>query len=98
MGIEPVAYEALTPGEADYSAVLTAIASKGPEIIYYGGYTAELSVVINQMGQVGLKGVPVFSDDGALAQKSSKISQCRRLLWYDLRSSAIHRKNSPLIK
>lgn len=65
MGIEPVAYEALTPGEADYSAVLTAIASKGPEIIYYGGYTAELSVVINQMGQVGLKGVPVFSDDGA---------------------------------
>ncbi|MHC1771951.1 MAG: branched-chain amino acid ABC transporter substrate-binding protein [Flexilinea sp.] len=65
MGIEPVAYEALTPGEADYSAVLTSIASKKPDIIYYGGYTAELSVIANQMGQVGLKGVPVFSDDGA---------------------------------
>lgn len=64
-GIEPVAYEAVTPGEADYSAVLTSVASKSPEIIYYGGYTAELSVIANQLGQVGLAGVPVFSDDGA---------------------------------
>lgn len=69
MGIEPVAYEALTPGEADYSAVLTSIASKKPEIIYYGGYTAELSVVANQLGQVGLAGVPIFSDDGAFGSE-----------------------------
>ncbi len=69
LGVEPVAYEALTPGEADYSAVLTAIASKSPEIIYYGGYTAELSVIANQLGQVGLKGIPVFSDDGAFGQE-----------------------------
>ena len=69
LGIEPVAYEALTPGEADYTAVLTSIASKGPEIIYYGGYTAELSVVVNQLGQVGLAGVPVFSDDGAFGSE-----------------------------
>jgi len=65
LGVEPVAYEAITPGEADYSAVLTSIASKKPEIIYYGGYTAELSVIANQLGQVGLAGTPVFSDDGA---------------------------------
>ena len=64
-GIEPVAYESLTPGEADYSAVLTSIASKKPEIIYFGGYTAELAVIANQLGQVGMAGIPVFSDDGA---------------------------------
>lgn len=64
-GIEPVAYESLTPGEADYSAVLTSIASKKPEIIYYGGYTAELAVIANQLGQVGMAGIPIFSDDGA---------------------------------
>ncbi len=69
LGVEPVAYEAVTPGEADYSAVLTSIASKGPEIIYYGGYTAELSVIANQMGQVGLAGVPIFSDDGAFGSE-----------------------------
>ena len=27
-GVEPVSYESLTPGEADYSAVLTSIASE----------------------------------------------------------------------
>ncbi len=64
-GIEPVSYESLTPGEADYSAVLTSIASKKPEIIYFGGYTAELAVIANQLSQVGLEGVPIFSDDGA---------------------------------
>lgn len=64
-GIEPVSYESLTPGEADYSAVLTSIASKKPEIIYYGGYTAELAVIANQLSQVGMEGVPIFSDDGA---------------------------------
>jgi branched-chain amino acid transport system substrate-binding protein len=69
LGVEPVAYEALTPGEADYTAVLTAIASKSPEIIYYGGYTAELSVVANQLSQVGMAGVPVFSDDGAFGSE-----------------------------
>jgi branched-chain amino acid transport system substrate-binding protein len=64
-GIEPVAYESITPGEADYSAVLTSIASKKPEIIYYGGYTAEIAVIVNQLPQVGLAGIPIFSDDGA---------------------------------
>ena len=39
-GIEPVAYESITAGEADYGAVLAAVASTKPEIIYYGGFTS----------------------------------------------------------
>lgn len=65
MGIEPVAYESITQGEADYGAVLAAVASKKPEIIYYGGFTAELSVLLNQKALFGLANVPIFSDDGA---------------------------------
>ncbi len=64
-GIEPVAYEAITAGEADYGAVLAAVASTQPEIIYYGGFTAELSVLLNQKALFGLANVPIFSDDGA---------------------------------
>lgn len=64
-GIEPVAYESITAGEADYGAVLAAVASTKPEIIYYGGFTAELSVLLNQKAQFGLAGTPIFSDDGA---------------------------------
>lgn len=75
-GIQPTAVESITPGEADYSAVLTAVAATNPEIIFYGGYTAELSVLINQKAQMGMENIPVFSDDGAfgveLIEKAGK--------------------------
>ena len=64
-GIDAVAYESITAGEADYGAVLAAVASTKPEIIYYGGFTAELSVLLNQKALFGLADVPIFSDDGA---------------------------------
>ena len=64
LGGEVVSFDAITPGEADYSAVLADIASKGPEAIYYGGYTAEAVVIINQMKQSGLENVIFFGCDG----------------------------------
>lgn len=63
-GGEVVAFEAITMGEADYSAVLAAVASKSPEAIYYGGYNAEASVLVNQMKQAGLEKVIFFAGDG----------------------------------
>ncbi len=56
LGAEVVSFQAITPGEADYSAVLADIASKSPEAIFYGGYTAEAVVIVNQMKQSGLEG------------------------------------------
>ena len=64
MGGEAVAFEAITPGESDYSAPLAAIASAGPEAIYFGGYNAEAAVLVNQMEQAGLSGVVFFGGDG----------------------------------
>jgi len=64
MGGEAVAFEAITPGESDYSAPLAAIASAGPEAIYFGGYNAEAAVLVNQMEQAGLTGVVFFGGDG----------------------------------
>ncbi|NSW53595.1 MAG: branched-chain amino acid ABC transporter substrate-binding protein [Anaerolineae bacterium] len=64
MGGEVVAYEAVTPGEADYSATLAAIAAAGPEAVYYGGYAAEAIVMANQWAQAGLTGVTLFGCDG----------------------------------
>lgn len=63
-GGEVVAFEAITSGEADYSAVLAAVASNSPEAIYYGGYNAEASVLVNQMKQAGLENVIFFAGDG----------------------------------
>jgi branched-chain amino acid transport system substrate-binding protein len=64
LGGEVVSFDAITPGEADYSATLADVASKGPEALFYGGYTAEAVVIVNQMKQSGLDGVVFFGDDG----------------------------------
>jgi branched-chain amino acid transport system substrate-binding protein len=68
LGGEVVAFEAITPGESDYSAVLADIASKSPQALYFGGYTAEGVVIVNQMKQSGLEGVTFFGDDGTFGQ------------------------------
>ncbi|MDX9992120.1 MAG: branched-chain amino acid ABC transporter substrate-binding protein [Anaerolineales bacterium] len=64
LGGEVVAFEAVTPGESDYSAPLAAVASSSPEALYFGGYNAEAAVLVNQMEQAGLSGVVFFGGDG----------------------------------
>ena len=64
LGGEVVAVAAITPGETDYSAVLTDIGASGPEAIYFGGYYPEAAVLAQGMPVAGLEGVILFSDDG----------------------------------
>ncbi len=64
LGGEVVAFEAITPGETDYSAVLTDIGAKGPEAIFYGGYYPEAAVISKDMPVAGMADVVLFSDDG----------------------------------
>ena len=64
LGGEVVAYEAVTTGEADYVAPLSAVAAAGPEAVYFGGYAAESIVMMNQWAQAGLSGVQLFGADG----------------------------------
>jgi branched-chain amino acid transport system substrate-binding protein len=68
LGGEVVAFEAITPGESDYSAVLADIAAKGPDALYFGGYTAEAVVLVNQMKQSGLGDAIFFGCDGTFGQ------------------------------
>ena len=44
--------EAITPGETDYIAVLSTIAAKSPQALYFGGYIAEGSIIANEMKRV----------------------------------------------
>ena len=64
LGTAPIAYQAITPGESDYTSVLADVASKKPEIIFFGGYAAEAAVIVNQMDQSGLTDTIFFGDDG----------------------------------
>jgi len=64
LGGEVVAYEGITPGEADYVAPLSAVAAGEPEAVFFGGYAAEAIVMMNQWSQAGLDGVLFFGCDG----------------------------------
>ncbi len=68
LGGEVVAVEAVTPGETDYSAVLTDIGAADPEAIYYGGYYPECAVIAQGMPVAGMEGVILFSDDGSYGE------------------------------
>ncbi len=68
LGGEVVGFEAITPGEADYSAPLADMAAKSPEALYFGGYVAEAVVIVNQMATAGLTNTIFFGDDGTFGQ------------------------------
>jgi branched-chain amino acid transport system substrate-binding protein len=56
--------QAITPGETDYTAVLSTVAAKNPDAVFFGGYTAEGAVIVNQMKTTGLDKAIFFGDDG----------------------------------
>lgn len=64
LGATPLAYQAITPGESDYTSVLADVATKKPEVIFFGGYVAEATVLVNQMKQSGLEDAILFGGDG----------------------------------
>lgn len=64
LGGEVVDFEAITPKEADYSPVLTTIAAKAPEALYFGGYTQDGATLANQMKSSGLENAIFFGCDG----------------------------------
>jgi len=68
LGGEVVAFEAVTPGETDYSAVLTDVGAAAPEAVYFGGYFSECAVIAQGMPVAGMEDVILFSDDGTYGE------------------------------
>ena len=64
VGGEVVAFEGITSKEADYSPVLTTLAALQPDVLYFGGYTQDGSVLANQMKTTGLENAVFFGCDG----------------------------------
>lgn len=61
-GVEEVMYEAITPGEKDYSALVTKLKSEGVDILYYGGYHTELGLIVRQMRSQGMDTLVMSGD------------------------------------
>jgi branched-chain amino acid transport system substrate-binding protein len=63
MGGEIVADVSYSEGDTDFSAQLTAIASKNPEIIFVPGYYTEVGLIARQARKLGIK-APLLGGDG----------------------------------
>ena len=51
--VEIVFYDALTPGERDYTAILTKLKAAGPDGIFFTGYYPEAGLLLKQKQEMG---------------------------------------------
>ena len=61
-GVNEDMYEAITPGEKDYTALVSKLKANKIDILYYGGYHTEAGLIIRQMRSQGLKTIMVSGD------------------------------------
>ena len=73
-GIEIVDQQFTTDKATDFMAILTAIKSKKPDGIFYGGMDAQAGAMLRQMDQLGMSTVKYFGGDGICTTEIIKIA------------------------
>jgi branched-chain amino acid transport system substrate-binding protein len=61
-GIKEVLYAGVSPGEKDYSAIVSKIKESGADYLMWGGLYAEGGLIIRQMREQGLKTIMISGD------------------------------------
>lgn len=60
---ELVFFDALTPGERDYTAILTKLKATGAELVFYTGYYPEMGALLRQCDQMAWDNVVMMGGD-----------------------------------
>jgi branched-chain amino acid transport system substrate-binding protein len=60
--VQVVFFDALTPKEQDYSAILTKLKAAGPDVVFFTGYYPEAGLLLKQKKQMGWS-VPFIGGD-----------------------------------
>lgn len=61
-GIKIVFFDALTPGDRDYTTILTKLKSKNPDVVFFTGYYPEAGLLLKQKKEMGWD-VPFIGGD-----------------------------------
>ncbi len=61
-GKKEVMYETVTPGEKDYTALVSKLKAAQVDVLYYGGYHPEAGLIVRQMRDQGMKTVLISGD------------------------------------
>lgn len=72
-GVNVAFYDALTPGERDYTAILTKLKAAGPDLVFFTGYYPETGMLLRQKAEMGWS-VPMMGGDAANHQDLVKIA------------------------
>jgi branched-chain amino acid transport system substrate-binding protein len=59
---ELVYFDAITPGESDYTVPLTKLRETNPDLFYFTGYFSEAGLIIRQAREIGIEAVFVGGD------------------------------------
>ncbi|MBB3809275.1 branched-chain amino acid ABC transporter substrate-binding protein [Pseudochelatococcus contaminans] len=62
--VNTVFFDALVPGESDYSVVLTKLKSANPDAIFFTGYYPEVGLLLRQKKEIGLD-APIIGGDAS---------------------------------
>jgi branched-chain amino acid transport system substrate-binding protein len=73
-GIQIVDEQYTTDKATDFMAILTAIKSKAPDGVFYGGMDPQAGPMLRQMEQLGLANAKFFGGDGICTEKLAELS------------------------
>ena len=71
--VEIVYYDAITPGESDFTVPLTKLRETNPDIFYFTGYFPEAGLIIRQARNIGIT-CPFVGGDAAINDEFIKIA------------------------
>ena len=83
-GVPVVFYDALTPSERDYTAILTKLKAADPDLIFFTGYYPEAGLLLRQKKEMGWD-VPMMGGDSvnnADLVKIAGLSSCEGFLFF----------------
>ncbi|HEV7915781.1 MAG TPA: branched-chain amino acid ABC transporter substrate-binding protein [Albitalea sp.] len=73
-GIQIVDEQYTTDKATDFMAILTAVKSKNPDGVFYGGMDPQAGPMLRQMEQLGMSNVKYFGGDGLCTDKVIELS------------------------
>jgi branched-chain amino acid transport system substrate-binding protein len=73
-GIQIVDEQFTNDKATDFMAILTAIKSKAPDSIFYGGMDPQAGPMLRQMDQLGMSNLKFFGGDGICTAKLAELS------------------------
>lgn len=73
IGLPVIFFDALTPGERDYTAILTRLKAANPDLVFYTGYYPETGMLLRQKKEMGWD-VAMMGGDAANHQDLVKIA------------------------